>query len=698
MDNIKNTNLIPPSPQIDINSLKPFTRFCCSIGAIPTSYLISMSYEEQLLWLCDYLQNTVIPTVNNNGQAVAELQGLYVQLKNYVDNYFTNLDVQEEINNKLDEMAENGELNDILEPLISQKFANLQSQVDSNTSRINEFTSLPDGSTSGDAELTDIRVSYNGQSFPNAGTQVRETDKNLGNAIDFLNNNRLNFVHKNLIDYSKVTENYMITNQTLNNGNVVLSPNTNVVSYTQGIHLIPGQSLYFLLPFTGLGSVMTFDSYTGVVFKNLAMVNNGERVDIDGFNMWKFNYTATKNEIVFFCSQMINGNYKNYSIVDFIPLTNYFFKNETVLDNTILLNSNIKIDVGSSYDFNSLTQAIDYLKNQFFNKAIIYLHRGTYDYEAEGNSGLGYQIPANVDIIGLNNPVISYISSTPKNNTAAIHFPYNNNFENITFKAYNCRYVIHDDNPEVLPLSYVNYKNCIFEYTGTTNNRECIGTTLGCGFGVNHNVTFEGCTFIPYNNPVLKSNGFSIHGNPNQGSTWKLLGCNIFKGSGNSVRVACWGTDPTNDILIINNSNFSDIILDYGSYSHNVNNIEIYIDNDNYVDIQIPSSNILPFNKYFSNNIIKTNYLNNISVNDIINFPTFLKANSPYNVGVVVYNNQEENLCLIKKGGYIPSKFIKGGLQNGFVTVDTNNNHWTNTSLVNIAIGYFYNGKLYINH
>ena len=177
---------------------------------------------------------------------------------------------------------------------------------------------------------------------------------------------------------------------------------------------------------------MTFDSYTGVVFKNLAMVNNGERVDIDGFDMWKFNYTATKNEIVFFCSQMINGNYKNYSIVDFIPLTNYFFKNETVLDNTILLNSNIKIDVGSSYDFNSLTQAIDYLKNQFFNKAIIYLHRGTYDYEAEGNSGLGYQIPANVDIIGLNNPVISYISSTPKNNTAAIHFPYNNNFENIT--------------------------------------------------------------------------------------------------------------------------------------------------------------------------------------------------------------------------------------------------------------------------
>src|SRR5699024_10729433 len=33
---------------------------------------------------------------------------------NYVDNYFTNLDVQEEINNKLDEMAENGTLQSLI--------------------------------------------------------------------------------------------------------------------------------------------------------------------------------------------------------------------------------------------------------------------------------------------------------------------------------------------------------------------------------------------------------------------------------------------------------------------------------------------------------------------------------------------------------------------------------------------------------
>lgn len=117
--NIPNTTLIPPSPQINIQNLKPFPRFCMSIGAIPSSYMYSLTYEEQLLWFCKFLQDTVIPAINNNGQAVAELQALYIQLKDYVDNYFTNLDVQQEINNKLDEMAEDGTLADIINIFIA---------------------------------------------------------------------------------------------------------------------------------------------------------------------------------------------------------------------------------------------------------------------------------------------------------------------------------------------------------------------------------------------------------------------------------------------------------------------------------------------------------------------------------------------------------------------------------------------------
>lgn len=101
------------NPQIIVKNA-PFKRFCMSIGAIPTSYLDSLDYYETLLWLIKYLEETIIPTVNNNGEAVSELQTLYIQLKDFVENYFANLDVQEEINNKLDEMVEDGTLQNII--------------------------------------------------------------------------------------------------------------------------------------------------------------------------------------------------------------------------------------------------------------------------------------------------------------------------------------------------------------------------------------------------------------------------------------------------------------------------------------------------------------------------------------------------------------------------------------------------------
>lgn len=50
-------------------------------------------------------------TLDNNITLLVEA---FNELKNYVDNYFENLDVQEEINNKLDEMAESGQLTDII--------------------------------------------------------------------------------------------------------------------------------------------------------------------------------------------------------------------------------------------------------------------------------------------------------------------------------------------------------------------------------------------------------------------------------------------------------------------------------------------------------------------------------------------------------------------------------------------------------
>ena len=108
---------------IETVDLTPFKYMVMTIGELPTSFVESMTYYEALAWLDNYLENTLIPTINNNAEAVEELQGLYIQLHDYVQNYFDNLDVQEEINNKLDAMAEAGTLQEIINEYLQSNVA-----------------------------------------------------------------------------------------------------------------------------------------------------------------------------------------------------------------------------------------------------------------------------------------------------------------------------------------------------------------------------------------------------------------------------------------------------------------------------------------------------------------------------------------------------------------------------------------------
>lgn len=94
--------------------LSPFKRFCVTIGNLPTTYMESLSYYEMLEWLCNYLEKTVIPAINNNSEALEEVQNAFVELKNYVDTYFDNIDLQDEVNAKLDDMADKGQLTEII--------------------------------------------------------------------------------------------------------------------------------------------------------------------------------------------------------------------------------------------------------------------------------------------------------------------------------------------------------------------------------------------------------------------------------------------------------------------------------------------------------------------------------------------------------------------------------------------------------
>ena len=114
-----NTKTITPLPSADFTpemgnyrSLQPFRYWCQKV--LPLVYDDSLSYYELLCKVVDYLNKTMEDVETLHGD-VTNLHTAYEQLQNYVNTYFSSLDVQEEINNKLDQMANDGTLNILLQ-------------------------------------------------------------------------------------------------------------------------------------------------------------------------------------------------------------------------------------------------------------------------------------------------------------------------------------------------------------------------------------------------------------------------------------------------------------------------------------------------------------------------------------------------------------------------------------------------------
>lgn len=121
---------------IDTVDTRPFKKLVMTIGELPTSFVESMTYYELLAWFVNYLETVIIPTVNNNAEAVQELQDLFVELKNFVDEYLDNLDIQEEVDKKLDEMVEDGTFDRIINQEI---FGELNNKINSVEQEISDI-------------------------------------------------------------------------------------------------------------------------------------------------------------------------------------------------------------------------------------------------------------------------------------------------------------------------------------------------------------------------------------------------------------------------------------------------------------------------------------------------------------------------------------------------------------------------------
>lgn len=137
-------------PQIP---LQPFRYWCQKI--LPLVYDDSLSYYELLCKVVDYLNKTM-EDVSNMDTDVANLLNAYNQLQGYVNNYFSSLDVQQEINNKLDEMVTDGTFEEIVD--------NYLKPFTTSIGRINikEFGCKVDGVTDDSDSLQNIFDTYVG--------------------------------------------------------------------------------------------------------------------------------------------------------------------------------------------------------------------------------------------------------------------------------------------------------------------------------------------------------------------------------------------------------------------------------------------------------------------------------------------------------------------------------------------------------
>ena len=175
----------------EYTELRPFRYWCQKV--LPLVYDDSLSYMELLCKVVDYLNKTMhdVDTLHTD---VVQLHAAYVQLQGYVNTYFENLDVQPEIDKKLDEMAESGALLNIIKPSVIDVVNNWLTEHITNPTNTVIDTSLTINGAAADAKVVGERLLKDGLAYSKQfltssyykGTGIsKSTDANGSSFISF---------------------------------------------------------------------------------------------------------------------------------------------------------------------------------------------------------------------------------------------------------------------------------------------------------------------------------------------------------------------------------------------------------------------------------------------------------------------------------------------------------------------------------
>ena len=209
--------------------------------------------------------------------------------------------------------------NPIANSAVATPIASLTSDLATQTARIDSIIALPDGSTTADAELVDIRVGANGSTYSSAGNAVRAQVSNLNDKCDAL------AYPENIFTVENATEGYYINSS---NGNLTSNENYSVSDY---IEISPNQTYMFPV-YTSLfgGNARKISFYTEEQswFIQIGTITDGIITVIAPSNAKYLRVTYAKNDADSF--MIVNSN--NYPDA-------YIENGKIVLRNNVVVNN-----------------------------------------------------------------------------------------------------------------------------------------------------------------------------------------------------------------------------------------------------------------------------------------------------------------------------------------------------------------------
>ena len=515
---------------------------------------------------------------------VDNLDATVHEFTEFVTNYFNNLDVQEEINNKLNAMAADGTLSALIQPLFDEYKEQIDSVVENQfdiignqnttisalSARMDTFSHLTDGSTTGDAELADIRVGYDGKTYATAGDAVRGqigdlTDQIIwNNSFDIFKTDAYNTesgsaasitytydATTNTWDFSGTAtgnSRYYIFGDLTTTNNYIIPGKKYYIRMNQTLHDCSIQICFRISP-DGVGDIITnitessvyevpSQAYTG--FSVRFEVRTGKTVDFQDFKISMI--TAESNE----------------------ELTDDVTQIRNLLDIEDITEITVKQD--GTGDFTSIRTAVESIVDaSVTHKYQISVYPGTYDImsyytpeeisDAVENNLHGIMLTDGISIRGIgdkNNIILTaeldpdIYSTQIRNMISTLNITGNSSIENMTILSNNIRYCIHDSFSSLNTFYEHKFKDLVLRCFNSTASRE--GRSYGCG------IARPGCNIYLEN--IDFGSDFVIHSNANVQDTCRIY---IKSCRGNTAILESHQNSVTNHIVKIDDSLFQGI-------------------------------------------------------------------------------------------------------------------------------------------